>query len=63
MKNKRIMLPFIEDMIQYTKDEIDNNMVMAVNNNGTDKYIKYSWYLRNLYWFLISQKKELLRNE
>lgn len=63
MKNKAKMLPFIEDMIQYTKDEIDNNTMLAVNNNGTKHYMNDSWYLRNLYWFLISQKKELLGNE
>lgn len=60
MKNNKKTLPFIEDMIEYTLDEIHTNVSDIVKNpldaNNT-------WLLRDLYWFLVSQKKELMKNE
>ena len=58
MKNKHKMLPFIEDMIQYTIDEIHNNTSQIVDNPAM---AKDTWLLRDLYWFLYSQKKELMK--
>jgi hypothetical protein len=59
------VLPFLDDLIEYTRDEIYNNVIDSINKDSSSiqRSCEDSHYYKDIYYFLHSLKTEIINNE